>query len=770
VLWFGLLMVMQAPVQQQPLPANRAFGITIPRIEAEATIDGALDEPVWSNAARLTGFSQYEPIDGRPAEERTEVLVWYAPDAIHFGIIAHDREPATIRATRADRDNIDGEDHVIIYLDTFNDRRRAFFFAVNPLGVQQDGVRSEGASSAGQMFGGSNIDKNPDYAFDSRGRVHSEGYTVEVRVPFKSLRYAGSNAQTWGLNVVRKVQRTGYTDTWTNVRRASASFLAQAGTMDGLHDLRRGIVVEAQPFVTAKANGTRPLVSAPFERESLDPDAGANLRLGFTSLALDATVNPDFSQVESDAAQVTVNERFAIFFAEKRPFFLEGIDLFNTPNQLVYTRRIADPVTGGKVTGKLGSIGVAHITALDNGLDGARDALFNVTRLRRDFGSSSLLGVTWTDRSELDAAAYNRVLAADARWVFARLYYIEGQLGHSWTRTENVVNGATQSRTFAAPLWKLDFDRTGRSWGFHYGLNGVADDFVSAAGFVPRNGIVTGRAFNRFTLYGKRGALLETLQLFAGTSRIWRYDDFLERGGIEGNESANFMSRWRGGWQVNSEVQRAFVDLEPQAYANYETLTPFGMQPYLPVDDVSGPSISLTVTTPTFRLLDATARVQRNRIAIFAEGSEGMATSLTGGLSMRPNASLRINATNTLQRIVRRRDASEFARTIIPRVKAEYQPTRAFFFRAVAEYRSERRARLEDAHTGLPLTVNGQTQPATATRGVRVDLLASYEPTPGTVAFIGYGSSLNAPNAIADTGLVRMSDGFFLKLAYQFRR
>ena len=171
------------------------------------------------------------------------MLVWYSPSAIHFGIVAYDAEPGAIRATRADRDNIDSDDHVIIYLDTFNDRRRAFFFAVNPLGIQQDGVRSEGASSAGNMFGGS-IDKNPDYLFDSRGRVTESGYVVEVRIPFKSLRYPGNGPQSWEINFLRRVQRTGYNDTWTDVRRASASFLLQAGTIDGLHDLHRGLVFE----------------------------------------------------------------------------------------------------------------------------------------------------------------------------------------------------------------------------------------------------------------------------------------------------------------------------------------------------------------------------------------------------------------------------------------------------------------------------------------------------------------------------------------------
>ena len=223
---------------------------------AEIVIDGKLDEPVWSRATRLTGFWQYQPVDGRPAEDETEILAWYAPDAIYFGIIAHDRNPSSIRATVADRDNIDNDDYVVLDLDTFHDRRRAFFFAVNPLGVQSDGVRSEGSGQVSSLIPGS-TDVNPDYTWDSKGRITDRGYEVEIRIPFRNLRYRGSGPQTWGFNATRMVQRTGYTNTWTDVRRASASFLGQEGALGGLHDLRHGVTVEAQPFVTATANGSR---------------------------------------------------------------------------------------------------------------------------------------------------------------------------------------------------------------------------------------------------------------------------------------------------------------------------------------------------------------------------------------------------------------------------------------------------------------------------------------------------------------------------------
>jgi len=211
-LWL-CLQLQQAVMPSAVVEGRGSPAVTIPRIEASIRVDGRLDEEVWSRAVRLGGFSQYQPADGRPAEERTEVLVWYSPTALHFGIIAHDREPGTVRATVADRDKLTNDDSVTIYLDTFNDRRRAFFFTVNPLGVQQDGVQTEGGFNAGSMGGaggwssgtwsGGSIDTSPDYQWDSKGQLTSDGYVVEVRIPFKSLRYSSSPSQRWGLNVRR---------------------------------------------------------------------------------------------------------------------------------------------------------------------------------------------------------------------------------------------------------------------------------------------------------------------------------------------------------------------------------------------------------------------------------------------------------------------------------------------------------------------------------------------------------------------------------------
>ena len=751
----ALLLLLQSPAAGV-VEGKGSPTAAIPRLEASISVDGMLDEPVWSQATRLDGFWQYQPVDGRPAEERTEVLVWYAPDAIHFGIIAYDRNPAAIRATVADRDNIDNEDQVVLDIDTFHDRRRAFFFGVNPLGVQTDGVRSEGAGQVSSLVPGS-VDKNPDFLWDSKGRITDRGYEIEVRVPFKSLRYPGGEEQTWGFNVTRIVQRTGYTDTWTDVRRANASFIGQEGALGGLHDLRHGVTVEAQPFVTATANGSRDPSSGEFGREDVDPDAGLNLRLGFTSYALDATLNPDFSQVESDEGQVTVNERFALFFPEKRPFFLEGIELFGTPQTLVYTRRIVDPKAGAKFTGKFGRLGVAHLTAVDDGGDGD-DVLFNITRLRRDFGRNSIAGVSFTSRDQ--GGLHNRVLAGDFRYVWG-LYYTQFQYGASWTD-----DGATTRR---APIWQAEYDRTGRSWGFNYLLKGLGEGFDAQAGFVNRlrSNVINGHAFNRLTLYGDRGALLENLTVFFGPDRTWLYDDFGFEEGIEGFEQLDATFQLRSGWELNGHLQRDFVKFQDTSFAGYAVGA--SGPAYLPPDDFSGVNWTAQVTTPTWRQLGATLSYTRGRTALFQEGATGTVRRLAGRVELRPVSTVRIAASATLLELLRL-DGSEFARSLIPRLQAEYQPNRALFFRAIGEYLSERRAALRAADSGDPLFIAGLPQPAQRNNGLRVDLLASLEPTPGTVAFLGYGSSLETDGDFNWSRLERVNDGFFLKLAYRVRR
>src|SRR5213596_3698052 len=237
-----LLLLLQSAGDPGPAYDGRARRLDVhpPRIDTTVTIDGRLDEAVWGQAAVLTGFSEYRPADSRPAADSTQVLVWYAPDAIYFGVRAFEAHGTVVRATLADRDNIDRDERIHILLDTFHDHRRALLFAVNPLGVQQDGVLSDGVdagSAGGPSAGGrfdATIDLNPDFVFQSRGRVTDWGYEVELRIPFKSLRYQPRQTQDWSLNIVRQVKHSGFEDTWFPAKRANATFIGQAGNLIGL--------------------------------------------------------------------------------------------------------------------------------------------------------------------------------------------------------------------------------------------------------------------------------------------------------------------------------------------------------------------------------------------------------------------------------------------------------------------------------------------------------------------------------------------------------
>jgi hypothetical protein len=765
------LLLVQSVAQQSVYDGRlRQIDVRAPRIDgATVRIDGTLDEEVWRQAARLTGFSQYRPVDGRPAEDSTEVLVLYAPDAIYFGIRGFEAHGNVVRATLADRDNIGADDQIQILLDTFNDRRRALLFAVNPLGAQEDGVRSEGlagaagGANAGFRFDGT-VDLNPDYVFQSQGRVTPAGFEIEVRIPFKSLRYQSGETQDWGIQIVRITQHSGYEDTWTPVVRANASFLIQSGTLKELTGLRRGLVMDVNPEFTSRVAG-QPGPTA-YHYGKADPELGVNVRWGVTqNLSATGTVNPDFSQVEADVGQVTVNERFALFFPEKRPFFLEGLEQFDTPNALIYTRRIGAPVAGAKLTGKVGGTGVAYIGAVD---DDARSPtgdhpVFNLLRLRRDLGSNSTVGLAYTDR--LEGSAWNRVLGGDARLIWGKIWYSAAQFAGSWTRA-GAGSGVRSGELWEATL----YDRTGRSYGNHFRLTGVSADFDAASGFVNRVNIVQGRIFNRFSFYGKPGAWLENATTFIGIEPVWRYDDFSKfKSTLEGSISQRWILQLRGAWIATLFWSNNHQRFDPPDYAGYQV-------------DSAGTPVAFAVphglynlwsglgalSTPN-RALKADVSLGYASGPIFAEASEGRALNLFLSLEWKPTTAVRVAGQWPHQRLTRARDGSWFSTANIPRLKLEYQLTRDIFFRYVGQYFAQERDALRDPRSGAALLVGGAVAARSTETEFRNDFLFSYKPTPGTVFFLGYGSSLSEPDPFSFRRLARTGDGFFLKASYLFR-
>ncbi len=750
--------------------ANRTR-LPIPRIDTVAVVDGSLSEPVWRRAARLTGFSQYQPVDGRAADDSTEVLVWYGPDAIWFGIRARERHGDVIRATRANRDNIASEDYVQILLDTYNDRRNTFLFGVNALGVQQDGTRSDqsggGAGGRSATGGGmrdfnqldGNVDLNPDFVFESRGRLVDGGYEVEVRIPFKALRYQDARVQDWGIHILRRVQHSGAQDSWAPALRANASFLAQAGVLEGLHDLRRGLVLEMTPTATARMDGA---ANGDNWRYDNGTDFGGDIRWGVRqNLTLNATFNPDFSQVEADVGQVTVNERFGLFFPEKRPFFLDGLELFDTPNQLIYTRRIVAPDVGLKFSGRTLGTNVALLTAADDrdvSWSGRERPMFGIMRLRRNAGRNATFGAVATTREDGDS--YSRLVGLDARIVHSKMYYVQLQAVRS--------SSDSVGRPLSGGLYDAVWDRTGRAYGFHYNVRGTAPEFRAASGFVNRTGILETSAANRFTLYGAPGALVQTWGTFVNVGRIRDYRRPGD-GAIEGNEGISPSATLRGGWRLNGNLSRAFVSYTTANYGAYRvdrgSDTIAFTVPGTESDLYTG---SIGLTTPTFRKFTATATVGAGEAALFREASRGKSLRIDASIDLRPTSGLRATFQYTRLALDRDRDDSPFSREAIPRLKVEYQVSRAIFVRAIGQYAARTRQPLLSAN-GSPILVNNLVDTGERSNEFQMDLLFSYRPTPGTLFYLGYGSTLREAEQFRFDNLQRARDGFFAKASYLFR-
>ena len=753
-----------------------------PRLEAELKVDGVLDEAVWGQAAVLTGFSQFTPVDGVPAADSTEVLVWYSASAIHFGVRAFEAHGA-VHATLADRDKIGADDNVQILLGTFDDGRQASVFGVNPLGVQSDGALVETGSTSGNGFNSAVVrretaDLSPDFVFASKGRVTDYGYEVEIRIPFKSLRFQPAAEQRWGINITRQVQHSGAEDSWAPAKRASASFLTQSGHLVGLTDLRRGLVLEFNPSVRSKTTGA-PGASG-WDYAGGSPELGGSLRWGVTNnLNLNATANPDFSQVESDAGQFLFDPRNELFFSEKRPFFLDGIEQFTTPNQLIYTRRIVQPVAAAKLTGKGFGTDIALLSAVDDPVaspSGEEHPVYNLLRLQHDIGASSRLGLVYTDR--IVGGDYNRVAGMDARIVFGEVYTLQLQVAGSRTRTAGV--------TTSAPLWYGRIVRNGRTFGFRAQLNGSDDDFRARSGFFPRPGLSHANLDPRVTLYGRPGGFVESVTGDANLDGLYRYDQFATGAGMQEEKMhLNANVRLRGGWTAGASVLIEAFGYPSEVYGGYRIelpraggtgvdTVPFVGRPRIPNRDYV-----LQVETPEFSQFSGNLFLLWGHDENFYEWASADLALINAGLDWRPTDKVRLSGSYQLQRVGRRTDGSTVNIQHLPRLKLEYQLSRPIFLRVVGEYASERQDDLRDhTRTEAPLLIFdpgvGGFVRATAfdRRSFRGDLLFSYQPNPGTVVFAGYGSTLRDPVDPKDpfrTGLRRADDGFFLKMSYLFR-
>jgi hypothetical protein len=742
---------------------QRQLDVAVPKRDLDLRIDGRLSEADWNEAALLTGFSQYNPVDRLPAEDSTEVLVMYDDHAIYFGVRAFEPHGSP-QARLSDRDKIGGDDNITFILDTFNDKRRAMTFGVNALGVQNDGMLSDG----------SNIDVSPDFLFESKGHVTDYGYELEVRIPFKSMRYQDVNVQQWGFNVLRAVQHSGQEQTWTPVERAT-SFLGQSGRFTDMTGLKRGLVLDVNPVMTARSLGSRPTPTADWRYTREDPEFGGNARWGITpNLTLNATFNPDFSQVESDVSQIVTDPRQALSFPEKRPFFLESNEYFQVPNSLIYTRRIGAPEGAAKLNGKIGNLNVGFLSAIDDNGAAADNPIYNILRMRRDIGAQSNIGVVYTDRMQGDN--YNRVAAADTRLVFDNNKYIfAGQLGASFTRI-----GASPALN-AKPLFDVSMNRTGREFGWSARLNGTHPEFITQSGFTSRTGIAHANIQPRWTWYPKE-SFIRTISFAPHADATWEWDRFTKGtfpNDMKMNSSTNavFTSGWRASIYHWSETFKYPDYLYTNFYIARQNATTGATDtvPYTGVDRLTNLGIMTTVNTPQWRQFSASAEILGGQDDNFDEWSSAWILYSTIALNWQPTERVRVNGRYVEQRVHRKSDGSLVSVTMVPRLKMEYQINRPMFFRFVGQYSSQKKDALrDDSRTEAPILIrnrNGTFSQSVAQEGgsFRADWLFSYQPNPGTVLFIGYGSSLAGENYFEPSGLERLNDGFFVKLSYLWR-
>lgn len=467
----------------------------VPRVSSALKIDGVLDEDIWNEALTLELKYEVRPGENVPPPVRTEVLLAYSESHFYAAFRAYDPEPWKIRARICDRDRLYDDDWVALVIDTFNDKRRMFDFFCNPLGIQGDMI--ECPDCTGDSW---------DVIWDSAGKINKDGYTVEMAIPFSSMRFQRSEGdQTWNFDAVRSYPRTVRHHIGLFPRdRSNNCYLCQAERLIGFAGATPGRNIELDPtFNTLHTQEREDFTEGDFQDRDENYEVGITTRWGITpNLTLNATANPDFSQVEADVAQLDINTTFALYYPEKRPFFLEGTELFNTPFTLVHTRTLAEPNWGVKLTGKEGKNAIGYYTVQDKitnlllpGSQGSdsetiyKQSIGSVLRYRRDIFSSSTVGVILTDR-ELEGY-HNRVAGVDGILKFTKTDQLRFQfLGSNTSYPDSIVKNYEQPEgNFTGGGMNVFYLHDTETWDWYTIYREKGKKLRADLGFVPDVGI-----------------------------------------------------------------------------------------------------------------------------------------------------------------------------------------------------------------------------------------------------------------------------------------
>ncbi len=744
----GVTVVPSAAAPRVYHGTARQLRVTPPRVERGPVVDGALDDAVWSEAAMLDSFTHWNPLEGVRDTAGTECLVLYDEQNLYFGFRCTD-DPQQVRAPLATRDNV-GDDYVGVDLDTYDDRRRSFVFGCDPNGIQLDGVYQEDSGDP---------DFNPDYLYASKARRTATGYEAEIAVPFRSLRFPPHDPLTFGVQAWRHIARNGVLMFWAPLTANINSIHAQYGALEGIAGVRPGRNLQLTPTWTGSRLGERDDAGA-FQREGKSR-AGGSLKLGLTSnLTADAAVTPDFSQVEADAGVVDINQRFAIYFPEKRPFFLENGEIFNTPLNLVYTRRIADPLYGAKLTGKVGrdAIGVLHASDRSAG-DGVEtlpdavnpymdhDAIYDLLRVRHDLLQNSQVGLLMGDREQRET--YNRGIGADGRFAFGGKYNLALQHVRSWSRERDLRGAVAQldagqladldedlldleGRIRRGNASKLELSRGSKALDTGAFLRDISPHFAADMGFIQRTDQINYGGWLNPSLYAKSRSWFTEI-----TPGVF-YERTFEHGG----------DRWAG--RLTDETLNLHVnaDLPLNTWANAwveRTFTWFDGREF-----PDQRKLGFEAGSRRYQAMQGGLGANAGDGVVFDETVPGRERGLFAWLnlrfSQRFDAGLNFNG-SIVERSV---TGTRFADVAISRLRATYLFNKELSLRWITEYRSERD--YDPAGAGTE-----------GARGLSLDLLGSYFVRPGTVVYLGYGVRLEGAEK---RGMIPHTSNGFVKLSY----
>lgn len=720
-------------------------------------------EPQPAIAAQLThiaGFIQSSPEDSKPATEDTDVWLGHTKTAITFVFICHDHHPEAIRTHLARRENLLKDDNVSVLLDPFEDHRRGILFTVNPSAVQADAAWTE--------------NNNPDYSYDqvwdSDARITSSGWMALITIPYRSLRFR-PGTQGWGVVFMRSIPRNSENDNWPHIAANISGVLTQEGTLHGIEGVTGSHNLQLNPYGLLQnehiLNSQNPLLPY-FSSRRFEGTAGGDAKAILKeSIVIDATINPDFSQVESDQPQFTVNQRYPVFFPELRPFFLENANYFSTPINLLYTRNIVHPEYGVRATGKLGRTNLG-LLAIDDRAPGeiypqgdllhGKHALFAIGRVSQDLGKGSSLGAIYTD--EEFGGSWNRIGGVDFTARLDDHWTAQGQAVES--STGGVSDRSSMASYSAGPASYLEFTRNGHSFNFDNTYQDFSTDFISQVGFIQTANIRTNQTHTNYQWYPKHGILQS---IGVENSNNLAFDH-------QGNRVYHY---------TNGDPFFTFarkIVIAPLIGENSDTLTP-AQYPLL----TGNRNLTENYGGIVFK---GAPFSQLNFNIVFTHGGNPNYNPPSGSrpfllhedflqalVTFNPVRSLTVDNTYLLDRNHSAVSGASVFENQTLRTKINYQFTRALSARAIVQYNS--------------ILVNPAETSLLRTKQVSTETLFTWLPHPGTAIYLGYNNDLQNLDRSLCSRLVSgscdpsknmaprssqyLNDGrqFFLKASYLLR-